>query len=108
MTGLAKFSIVGLEGRGAILVSLFRNGGKLPSENRKLVSQGLVGSKKCGRGGKSSWSSNSLLLDLRESVWGGGGGGVSGKLKFVLDFLLLTIPLGMFEISLSISLICLF
>ena len=45
--------------------------------------------------------------------WGGGGGGggggcISGKLKFVLDFLLLNIPLGMFKISLSLSLICLF
>ena len=42
--------------------------------------------------------------------WGGGRGGgcISGKLKFVLDFLLLNIPLGMFKISLSLSLICLF
>ena len=78
----------------------------------KLVSLGLVGSKKCGRGGKSSSSSNSLLFDLRGGVWVGGGvgegGGGSGKSKFVFDFLLLTIPLGMLEISLSLSLICLF
>ena len=104
MIGLAKLSIVGFEGSGAILGSLFLNGDKLPSENRKLVSRGLVGSKKCGGGGKSSSSSNPLLFDLRGGVWVG----VSGKLKFVLDFLLLTIPLGMFEISLSLSLICLF
>ena len=35
-------------------------------------------------------------------------GGISGKLKFKLDFLLLIIPFGMFFISLSLSLICLF
>ena len=69
-------SIVGFEGSGAMLGSLFLNGDKLPSENKKLVSRGLVGSRKCGGGGKSSSSlSNSLLFDLRGGVWGG----VSGK-----------------------------
>ena len=33
---------------------------------------------------------------------------MSGKLKFMLDFLLLIIPPGMFESSFSVSLICLF
>ena len=108
MIGLAKFSIVGFEGSAAILGSLFLNGDKLPLENRKFVSRGLVGLKKCGRGGKSSSSSKFLLFDLRVGVWGSGWGGVSRKLKFVLDLLLLIIPLGMFEISLSLSLICLF
>ena len=73
MIGLAKLSIVGFEGSGAILGSLFLNGDKLPSENRKLVSRGLVSSKKCGGAGKSSSSSNSLLFDLRGGVLGGGG-----------------------------------
>ena len=59
-------SIVGFEGSGAMLGSLFLNGDKLPSENKKLVSRGLVGSRKCVGGGKSSSSlSNSLLFDLR-------------------------------------------
>ena len=110
MIGVAKFSIVGFEGSAAILGSLFLNGDKLPLENRKFVSGGLVGLKKCGGGGKSSSSSKFLLFDPRGGVWGlgWGGGGVSRKLKFVLDLLLLIIPLGMFEISLSLSLICLF
>ena len=73
MIGLTKLSIVGFEGSGAILGSLFLNGDKLPSENRKRVSRGLVNSKKCGGGGKSSSSSNSLLFDLRGGVLGGGG-----------------------------------
>ena len=42
MIGPAKFSVVGFEGSGAILGSLFLNGDKLPSENKKLVSRGLV------------------------------------------------------------------
>ena len=64
MIGLAKVSIVGFEVR-----SLFFNGNKLPSENMKLVSRGLVSLRKCGGGGKSSsFSSNSLLSDLRGSV----------------------------------------
>ena len=103
--GLAKLSVAGSEGSGAILGSLFLNGDKLPSEKKKLVSRGLVGSRKCGGGGKSfSSSSNSLLLDL----WGGVWGCVSGKLKFMLDFLFLIIRLGMLESSLSVSWICLF
>ena len=65
MIGLAKLSIVGSEWSGAILGSLFLNGNKLPSENKKFVSRGLAGSRKCGGGGKSSSSSsNSLLLDV--------------------------------------------
>ena len=65
MIGLTKLSIVGFEGSGAILGSLFLNGDKLPSENKELVSRGLVGSRKSGRGGKSSSSSsNFLLFDL--------------------------------------------
>ena len=57
--------MIGFEGSGAILGSLFLNGDKLPSENKKLISRGLVGSRKCGAGGKpSSSSSNSLLFDL--------------------------------------------
>ena len=62
MIGLAKLSIVGFEGSGAISGSLFLNGNKLPSENKKLVSRGLVGSRKCGGGGKSSSSSSTFLL----------------------------------------------
>ena len=54
MISLAKLSIVGFEGKGAILGSLIFNGNKLPSENRKFVSRGLVSSKKCGGGGKFS------------------------------------------------------
>ena len=68
MIGLTKLSIVGFKGSGAILGSLFLNGDKLPSENRKLVSRGLVGSIKCGRGGKSLLSSNSLLFGLGRGV----------------------------------------
>ena len=41
--GRAKLSVVGFEGSGAILASLFFNGDKLPSENRKFVSRGRVG-----------------------------------------------------------------
>ena len=85
-------SIVGFEGSGAILGSLFGNDNKLLSENKKLVSRGLVGSRECGGGGKSSLpSSNFLLFDF----WGGNWGGLSGKLKFMLDFLLLTRSLPM-------------
>ena len=54
MIGLAKLSIVGLEGSVAIFLSLFLNGDKLsglvPSENKKLVSLGSCGSRKCGDG----------------------------------------------------------
>ena len=65
--GLAKLSIVDFEGSGTMFRSLFLNGNKLPSENKKLVSRELVGSRKCGGGGKSSpSSSNSLLFDLQE------------------------------------------
>ena len=92
-------------GKWCNIRSLFCNGDKLPSENKKLVSRGLVGSRKCGGGGKSSSSSSTFLLF---DLWGGVWGGVSGKLKFMLDFLLLIIPFGMFESSLSLSLICLF
>ena len=74
--GLTKLSIVGFE---AMFGSLFLNGDKLSgrfaSENKKLVSQGSVGSRKCEGGGKSSSSltkfggggksSKSLLYDLR-------------------------------------------
>ena len=75
--GLAKLSIVGFEGSGSILGSLFLNGDKHPSENKKLVSRGSDGSRKCGGGGKSSSSSVTyLLFDIR----GGVTGGVSGKL----------------------------
>ena len=67
--GLAKLSIIGFEGSGAILGSLFLNGDKLPSENKKLVSRGLAGSRKCGGREKSSSSlSTSLLFDLRGGV----------------------------------------
>ena len=67
--GLAKLSIVGFEGSGTMFGSLFFIGDKLPSENKKLVSRGLVGSRKCGGGGKSSLpSSNSLLFDLLGGV----------------------------------------
>ena len=72
MIGVAKLSIVGFEGSDAILGSLFLNGDTRPSENRKLVSRGLVASKKCGGGGKSSLSLNSRLFDLRGGVWGRG------------------------------------
>ena len=69
MIGLAKLSIVGFEGSGAILGSLFINGDKLPSEKKKLVSRGLVGSRNCGgRGKSSSSSSTSLLFDLRGGI----------------------------------------
>ena len=62
MFDLAKLSIVGREGSGAIFGSLFLNGDKLsggfPSENKKLVSRSSVGSRKCGgRGGGKSSSS---------------------------------------------------
>ena len=54
MIGLAKLSIVGSEGSGAIFRSLFLKGDKLsgwfPSENKKLVSGGSVGSRKCEDG----------------------------------------------------------
>ena len=54
--GLAKLSIVGFEGSGAILRSLFLKGYKLSrrfrSENEKLVSRGSVGSRKCGDGSR--------------------------------------------------------
>ena len=54
MIGLAKLSIVGLEGSGAIFFSLLLNGDKLsglvPSENKKLVFLGSCGSKKCNDG----------------------------------------------------------
>ena len=47
-------SIVGFEGGGAIIRSLFLKGDKLlgwfPSENKKLVSRGSVGSRKCEDG----------------------------------------------------------
>ena len=79
--GLAKLPIVGFEGSGAIFGRLFLNGGKLsgrfPSENKKLVSCGSVGSRKCGGGGGKSSSSKfgggeksskSLLYDLRGGV----------------------------------------
>ena len=67
--GLAKLSIVGFEGSGAILKSLFLNDNKLPSENKKLVSLGLGGSRKCGGGGKSSlYTSDSLVFDLLGGV----------------------------------------
>ena len=50
MIGLAKLSIVGLEGSGAIFLSLFLNGDKLsgllPLENKKLSSVGSCGSRK--------------------------------------------------------------
>ena len=62
MIGLTKLSIVVFEGSGAILKSLFLNGDKLPTENKKLVSRGLVGLRKCGGGGKSSSSSSTILL----------------------------------------------
>ena len=56
MIGLAKLSIVGFEGSGAILRSLFLKGYKLShrfrSENEKLVSRGSVGSRKCGDGSR--------------------------------------------------------
>ena len=56
MIGLAKLSIVGFEGSGAILQSLFLKGYKLSrrfrSENEKLVSRGSVGSRKCGDGSR--------------------------------------------------------
>ena len=82
MIGLAKLSIVGFSGYGAMFGSLFLNGDKLsgqfPSENKKLVSRGSVGSRRCGGGGKSSSSltkfggggksSKSLLYDLRGGV----------------------------------------
>ena len=62
---LTKLSIVGFEGNGAILGSLFLNGDKLPSKNKNLSWRELVGSRKCGGGEKSSLpSSNSLLFDL--------------------------------------------
>ena len=52
MIGFAKLSIVGLEGSGAIFLSLFLNGDKLsglvPSENRRLNFRGSCGSRKCG------------------------------------------------------------
>ena len=38
VNGLAKLSIVRLEGRGAIFCNLFRNGDNDPSGNKKLVS----------------------------------------------------------------------
>ena len=61
--------MVDYEGSDAILGSLFLNGDKLPSENKKLVSRWLVDSRKCGGGGKSSSSSsNSCLFDPRGSV----------------------------------------
>ena len=48
---LAKLSIVGFEGSGAIFVNLFHNGDRLsglvPSENKKLVSLGSYGSRIC-------------------------------------------------------------
>ena len=54
--GLAKLSIVGFEGSGATLRSLFLKGYKLSrrfrSENEKLVSRGSVGSRKCGDGSR--------------------------------------------------------
>ena len=54
MIGLAKLSIACLEGSGAIFLSLFLNGDKFsglfPSENKKLVSLGSFGSRKCGDG----------------------------------------------------------
>ena len=62
MIGLAKLSIVGFEGSGEIFGSLFHNSDKLPSENKKLVSRGLVDSRKCGGG--SSSPSTFLLFDL--------------------------------------------
>ena len=81
MIGLAKLSIAGFEGSGAIFGSLFLNGDKLsdrfPSENKKLVSRGSVGSGKCGGGGGKSSSSKFggggksskfLLYDLRGGV----------------------------------------
>ena len=53
---LAKLSIVGFEGSGAIFVNLFRNGDRLsglvPSENKKLVSLGSYGSRICCGGCK--------------------------------------------------------
>ena len=70
VSGLPKLSIVGFEGNGAILEKFFLNCDKLPSE-KKNVSRGLAGSRKCGGGGKySSSSSTSLLFDLQGGVWG--------------------------------------
>ena len=79
--GLAKLPIVGFERTGAIFGSSFLNGhklsGRFPSENKKLVSPGSVGSRKCGGGGGKSSSSKfggggkfskSLLYDLRGGV----------------------------------------
>ena len=56
MIGLAKLSVVGFEGSGTMFGSLFLNGDKLPSENKKLVLRGSVGSRKCSGGGKYSSS----------------------------------------------------
>ena len=82
MIGLAKLSVVAFDECGVMFRCLFLNGDKLsgrfPSENKKLVSRGSVGSRKCGRGGKSSSlltkfggggkSSKSLLYDLQGGV----------------------------------------
>ena len=56
MIGLEKLSTLGFEGSGGRVGSLFLNGDKLPSENKKLVSRGSTRGASIGfldKGGKS-------------------------------------------------------
>ena len=56
MVGLEKLSTLGFEGSGGRVGSLFLNGDKLPSENKKLVSRGSTRGTSTGsldKGGKS-------------------------------------------------------
>ena len=55
MIGLERLSTLGFEGSGGRVGSLFLNGDKIPSENKKLVSRGSTRGASTGsldKGGK--------------------------------------------------------